>query len=215
MNYTIMPYQERLKLRESDKFRGTNAAFNYKGENRPARCGYLMKLIRELQPSSPDDFVDKYLKWRKDNIDEDYLLANNIEDFMKITGYDFNLSFNILLIYLCDNTWKGYFNEQKAIRGIYNYLMEHSADKSGWRVVHASSEIDVHYAIDVLIYHNHKLCCGIQLKPESFFSDSRRMYKDDLIRNINKIKEFEHDYGVSAGFWTYEDIKSGIKARRV
>ena len=211
----IYNYEKRCELRDSSIFRQTNAAFNYHGDNSPRNCGYLMKLIKDLNPCSPDDFVRKYLQWRKYNINERYVLANNLEDFMDQTGLGYELSVNLLLIYLCDNTWRGYYNENKAIRGIYRFFMDNASDSSNWDIRHAKSEIDVGYAIDILIYHYGKLRCGIQLKPQSFFDKGRKTYNEDIQRNVSKIRSFEKDYNVEAGFWTYEEIEAEKHARRV
>lgn len=213
-NINLLDHKQREEIKKQKDFAETNYAFNYRGNNRPSLNGYLIALVRTLNPKDADDFCAKYLRWRTRSIKEDYLLANNIPDFMKITGFSFEKSVLYLTIYLVDNTWEGAYNEENAVTGMYDYLRSHFPNHM-WFIEKTDSKTDSRYAIDYLIYRDLKPVVGIQLKPRTFFNSRRSTLKEDIQRNRKLMLDYKRKTGVHVGFWLYEDIENGLKAKEV
>lgn len=211
----ILNHEQREKIKQTQAFKRTNHAFNYHFDNCPARNGYTMKLVRSLCPENADNFTEKYLKWRLENINEDYLLANNLPDFIEQSGCDFETAVIYLIIYLTDNTWEGAYHEAQSVHYMLKYLEEHSSSDCVWSIIKASPEVDSKYAIDYIILLNGKKHAGVQLKPRSFFDSCRQSLKQDIEHNKQAMLRYKKLTGVRVGFWLYEDIKLGKKAIEV
>lgn len=210
----VLDHKRREELKQKDSFKVTNLAFNYHHDNSIRKNGAMMVLVRSLCPSDADDFANKYIDWRLHNINEEYLLANNVRDFMNQTGLDLETAVIYLMIYLVDNTWEGCYHENQSVDMMLQFLYDNSNNHS-WDVVKTNSEIDSKYAIDYFIKKDGKITAGVQLKPKSFFESNRTSLKNDIDFNKRAMLKYKAKTGIRVGFWLYEDIRKGKRAIEV
>ena len=168
-----------------------NDYYNRGGFNRPSRIGYVMNMIRNLQPITCEEWRIWYLEHVHD-LDYLWSIAREMYDFiprsLNVTAAD---CFN----YICDvmfrRTFEGYAMENRALKLLHE-LISPAVEKSPalW---------DTYYFIDFYVRAGNGSLIGIQLKPESFFNGKYQ----DKVDIEEKMKSFCRDMNANAFILMY------------
>ena len=163
-----------------------NRFYNVGGFNKPERVGYLMKMIRNLKPSS----MMEWMYWYFEHIHDFSYLYNLAIQFWQTIPDTYGIEFKEALAYVGDvmfqRTFSGYIKEANALqilRKAINPTIEESP--ADW---------DNLYFIDFFYYDKTGHLVGIQLKPESFLHCHCNQY----VTIDNKIQRFCKDYNAKA-----------------
>lgn len=176
-----------------------NRFYNVGGFNKPERVGYLMKMIRNLKPSS----MMEWMYWYFEHIHDFSYLYNLAIQFWQTIPDTYGIEFKEALAYVGDvmfqRTFSGYIKEANALqilRKAINPTIEESP--ADW---------DNLYFIDFYFFNAQKQLIGIQLKPESFLYG----HCDQYVAIKDKMQRFCQDYNAKAFILYYRqgyDTKS-------
>lgn len=163
-----------------------NRFYNVGGFDKPERIGYMMKMIRELKPSS----MMEWMYWYFEHVHCFPYLYNLAIEFWKTIPTIYEIEFKEALAYIGDvmfyRTFNGYNKEASALqilrKAINPNIQESPAD---W---------DSLYFIDFYFFNAQKQLIGIQLKPESFLYG----HCDQYVAIKDKMQSFCRDYNAKA-----------------
>lgn len=101
-----------------------------------------------------------------------------------------------------DETWDGYCRENDMIKELSE--LTHTSFK------HSSPNDDERYAVDGFLFEENEMLCGIQIKPQSYRTDSETVEKARKI-NEKKNETFSKTFRIPV-FYVYYD-KNGLVNR--
>lgn len=137
-----------------------NQYYNIGGFNRPERIGYMMKMIRDIKPSSMMD----WMHWYFEHVHDFPYLYNLSIEFWKTIPTTYEIEFKEALAYVGDvmfqRTFSGYSKEANALQILRNAINP--------TIQESPAHWDNLYFIDFYFYDTQNHLIGIQLKPESF-----------------------------------------------
>lgn len=174
-----------------------NYYYNIGGFNKPERIGYMMSMIRKLQPIT----VDEWRVWYLDNVHDEAYIDNIAIEMHRSIPASYSVSVSDCHDYVYDvmfrRTFQGYDKEGLALK----YLKSHVSPA----VKDAPKEWDTDYFIDFYIPENteHPLI-GIQLKPETFY----RGHYQNIVDIEGKMNRFRSDYRALAYVLKYKSVSS-------
>lgn len=159
-----------------------NRFYNVGGFNKPERIGYLMKMIRELKPSSMMD----WMRWYFDHVHDFPYLYNLAIGFWKSIPASYGIEFKEALAYVGDvmfqRTFSGYSKENSALQILRKTISP--------TIQESPADWDNFYFIDFYFYDTQNQLIGIQLKPESFLHG----HCDQYVAIKDKMQHFCKDY---------------------
>lgn len=169
-----------------------NNYYNRGGFNKPARIGYMMKMIRELRPLTEEEWRIWYLGHVHD---EDYL-TGLAEEMRRSIPPELHADVGQCRAYIYDvmfrRTFQGYNKEKLALRIL--------RDAVSPQVQEAPEDWDTQYFIDFYVRGPNGRLIGIQLKPETFY---RGGYQD-LVDIDGKMAAFRRDHDALTYVIVYE-----------
>lgn len=176
------------------------------------KCSYLYKV---LQPTSYEDFYEKYIKYAAEHPDESIPNRGLTEKELIELGHKYkrlseeNADYEQpLYMYVYDaichiivETYDGMEKERDALR----LAKQHDGD-----VQPATYEYDSDYGMDMLSIKGGKIKYGIQIKPITFFRSTREDVKKDrrlmCIKHDKALKELD----IETFYMIYERTPAGI-----
>ena len=175
---------------DPDKFRATNAPWNDMGLNSRNNIGTVTKLISEKVFKNKEEWEEYYYEHGRS---KEYLagVGKRLYDEVRST-VDISLEECIECVRyrtVCE-TWNGIMlrepNTIKTLQTITN-------NKFDFRKT--EGDFDCDYAVDFEMFNGDELLCGLQIKPESYYSEEEYLLKARKI-NEKKNKKYEQKFNV-------------------
>ena len=155
-----------------------NKYYNIGGFNKPKIIGYVMTMIRNLQPRT----MEEWKIWYLTNIHNESYLHNLAIEMHSTIPHNLNISIDDCEKYIYNvmfrRTFEGFNKEKQALKILRNII-----DPS---IQESPKEWDTDFFIDFFLHDKNNNLIGIQLKPDTFYLGN---YQN--IVNINgKMKQF-------------------------
>ncbi len=169
-----------------------NRYYNKGKFNHPNRIGYMMGMIRNLEPLTEEE----WRMWYLHNVHDEAFLDGLAEEMSRSIPEEYGVSKAECRSYIYDvmfrRTFSGYDKEKRALALLRKMISPN--------VREAPEEWDTKYFIDFYVYGAKGKLIGIQLKPETF-------YLGDYEKKVDikgKMDAFCQEYGAQAYVLTYQ-----------
>lgn len=177
------------------------------------KIGNCTNLYRKLQPSSCEDFYNKYINYALNNsnlpITKRGLSYNELitlaERYKQLTEEKTNLKYDLetyfydALCHVIIETWDGQQNERDFILFL---------KKLGYTCSKFDGKIDTEYGVDIKVTRNDGRVSAIQIKPITFFKSNRSDVQSDRINLCNKYEKTLKDLGIKTYYAIYSKDKA-------
>ena len=182
----------------------------YSHSDKIGNCALLFKI---LNPSSYDDFYNKYIQYasaHKDEkimyrgltYDELYATAQSYKKYCEDNGcsaYDLELYFYKLVCHIIYETYQGQNKERQFIKYI---------NSLGYKCGKFDDYLDTKYGMDLKVENDNK-AFAIQIKPISFFLGNALDLKRDQIDLCHKYEQALYDRGIKTFYAIYKINNKG------
>jgi Holliday junction resolvase-like predicted endonuclease len=188
--------KELEEFKKSKEYNYLQRFYDDSGCNNPQFVGHCMKIIKDAQPKTFDDWISYYVghdayKFTNGMVEasgrlQDYILETQKKRIKTKTCWD------AIAVIVLFNTWNGYKMELKAIDEL---------QEDDYEILQTNSNQDEKYAIDLIIHKNNKVLLGIQVKPSKYahLSEEKKQV------NKNKNYEFINKYNVGVKYLYYDE----------
>ena len=176
----------------------------------PAKSiGKCSTLITRHQPTTYEDFFNSYIRYARSHIDQPikdrglttdelFKLAENykrISETNATFSYDVETYLNDALCHIIVETFDGRKKELDIIRRL---------KELGFEVEVADDEFDRKYGIDIICKKDGKVVMGIQVKPHTFLTSSRKDVGEDRVRLYEKYKKAKDELNIETYYAVYD-----------
>ena len=193
---TKLNRKELEEFKNSKEYYYLQQFFDDSGCNNPQFVGHCMKIIKDAQPKTFDDWISYYVghdayKFTNGMVEASGRLQDYIREKEK-KKVNIKLCWNAIAVIVLYHTWNGYEMELKAIEEL---------KEDDYEILQTNSNQDEKYAIDLIIHKNNKVLLGVQVKPSkyAFLSDEKKQI------NKNKNYKFIEKYNVGVKYFYYND----------
>lgn len=167
--------------------------------------GDMMYLAYKLQPTSAQDFFNKYTKDGERKVKDEKLrgrtvaelqqIARNYQKLCKDRSIKFEDFYNNVILHVIVESYEGYIKECS----FFNYVKAKGLD-----IRKAPNNLDAEYGIDFVIYKDNKPKYAIQHKPISFIMGNRNQSLiNDRISALYKIKKTKDKFNIPTAYVFY------------
>lgn len=172
-----------------------NFYYNTGKFNSPSKIGYMMNMIRDLQPLTEDEWRIWYLE----NVHDEGYLWSLAEEMRQTIPEEEDVSVEDCYLYICDvmfrRTFQGYNKERQALKLLREKVSPDIKESSG--------DWDTLYFIDFYVKKPDGKLIGIQLKPETFYQGGYQ----NVVDIEGKMAAFREEYDAKTYILTYQRSK--------
>ena len=163
--------------------------------NNPKFVGHCMKIIKDNQPQSFDEWVSFYTGhdghlFTSGLVESAMILQDYVERTTK-RRFKYVKYWEVVSTLVLFHTWNGYKMELKAIEEL----------QDDYEILQTNSAQDEQYAIDLIIQKGNIPLLGVQVKPSKYAHLSEEKKKI----NKEKNKEFIKEYNVLVKYLYYNE----------
>lgn len=170
--------------------------FDDSGCNNPNLIGHCMKIIKNRQPQTFDEWIEYYVGHDAFRFTASMVeAAGKLQDFLyekKRRRVKTKLCWDAVATLVLYQTWNGYKMELKAIDEL---------NEDDYEIMQTNSKQDELYAIDLIVHKNNTPLLGIQVKPDKY----AYIEEERKLQNKEKNKEFINKYNVGVKYLYYND----------
>jgi hypothetical protein len=206
--YKIPTQAERNAFRKTPRFKNTNVVWDYTF-NKPAQVGSTSTLIASSNAKCKEEWVSYYFSQKPFG----EFMAHSIKFWRALKAefpnahYKIKDALLIAFIHVIDETFMGKQDEIDARQLLSDCLVRTGV---ATEIREADQEHDQNFAVDLLVFQGKRLLFAIQVKPDSFFTDTpndrvARAHRENKERNAN----FSRKYGVPVLYMNSRDIRAG------
>lgn len=183
----------------------------------PAKSiGKCSTLISKLQPETCEEFFYSYVKYAQNNSDQPIkdrgLTVEELHELAKkyksmseyqcpSLDFDENTYLFDAICHIIVETFDGRSKERDIIRRL---------KELGFDVEVAGDDFDRMYGIDIICKKNGKIVMGIQVKPHTFLTSSRKDVGEDRKRLYQKYIKTKNELGIETYYVVYDSSSKDV-----